>query len=62
MGRLARGATLIAVVAFAAGLVAILLDLSFAVPAFIIGTAAIVVALFASFRRSHLDEINRAAR
>ena len=60
MGRISRTATVIAVVAMAAGLVALLLELSFAVPAFIIGTTAIVIALFAGFRRSHLDEMDRA--
>jgi hypothetical protein len=60
MGRLSRSATLMAVVGLAAGLVSLLLDLPVAVPAFIIGTAAVLVALFAGFRRSHLDDISRS--
>jgi hypothetical protein len=59
MGRVSRVATLTAVVAMAAGLVALLLEFSFIVPAFVIGTAAILIALFAGFRRSHLIEIDR---
>jgi hypothetical protein len=60
MARLSRAATLVAVVGLAAGLVALLLDLPFAIPAFIVGTAAVLIALFAGFRRSHLDEIRKS--
>ena len=62
MGRISRAATRAAVIALAGGLVALLLQLPFAIPAFIVGTAAVVVAMFAGFRRSHLDEITRARR
>jgi hypothetical protein len=57
MRRIARGATVTAVVAYAFGLVALLLSLPLAVPAFVIGTTAVVIALFAGFRAAHLDEI-----
>jgi len=57
MARYARMATIVAVVCCAFGLVALLVSLPFAVPAFIVGTAAVVVALFAGFRRSHLQEL-----
>jgi hypothetical protein len=59
MRRLARGATVTAVVAYAMGIVALLLSLPLAVPAFVLGTTAVVVALFAGFRAAHLDEIAR---
>ena len=59
MRRVTRSATLTAVGCYAFGLVAILLELSFAIPAFIIGTAAVAIALFAGFRASHLREIDQ---
>ena len=57
MARAGRTATVTAVIALALGVVATLLSLPFAVPAFVIGTAAVVVALFAAFRASHLREV-----
>ncbi len=62
MRRLSRAATFVAVAALAFGLVAILLTLPFAVPAFVLGTAAVVVAMFSGFRASHLREIDRPRR
>ncbi len=59
MRRIARSATLTAVVAYAYGLVAVLLDVPFSIPAFVAGTTAVVVALFAGFRAAHLDEIRK---
>ena len=59
MARYARAATLVAVVAYAFGLVALLIPMPFAVPAFITGTTAVVIAMFAGFRASHLREIAR---
>lgn len=57
MRRIARSATVVAVVAFAWGIVALLLSFPLAVPAFVLGTTAVVIALFAGFRAAHLDEI-----
>ena len=59
MARYARTATIVAVVAYAFGLVALLLTLPFAVPAFVVGTTAVVIAMFSGFRASHLREIAR---
>jgi hypothetical protein len=59
MARTGRTATVTAVVALASGVVAVLLSLPFAVPAFVVGTAAVVVALFSAFRASHLREVRR---
>ncbi len=50
---------MVAVVSLALGLVALLLALPFAVPAFIAGTAAVVVAMFAGFRAAHLRDVQR---
>jgi hypothetical protein len=58
MRRISRAATLTAVVGYAFGLVALLLDFPFAIPAFIVGTTAVAIALFTGFRSSHLRDIN----
>ena len=62
MGRLARAATMTAVIALAAGLALTILTLPFAAPAFVLGTAAAVVALFARFRSSHLHDVDELRR
>jgi len=60
MRRITRSGTLTATVTYAYGAIALLLSVPFAVPAFVIGTAAVAVALFAGFRAAHLDEIRRS--
>lgn len=62
MRRLSRAMTLTAVVAFAFGLVALLIELPFAIPAFILGTTAVAIALFTGFRASHLREVRQPPR
>jgi len=57
MRRITRRATLAAVAAMAYGVIALLLSLPLAIPAFIAGTTAVAIALFAGFRASHLGEI-----
>jgi len=60
MRRVSRMATLTAVVALAYGLIALLLEIPYAVPAFVAGTTAVTVAMFSGFRASHLREIDRS--
>jgi len=62
MRRITRAMTLTAVVCYAFGLVALLLELPFAIPAFIVGTTAVAIGLFTGFRASHLREIDQAPR
>jgi len=62
MRRVTRATTLTAVVCYALGLVAILLDIPGAIPTFVLGTTAVVIALFSGFRVSHLREIDQASR
>ena len=62
MRRLGRLATLTAVAALAFGLIALLLEIPLAIPAFIIGTTAVVIALFSVFRASHLRDIDAERR
>lgn len=59
MRRLARSATLTAIVCYAYGIVALLLSLPLPIPAFIVGTAAVTMALFGGFRAAHLDEVRK---
>ena len=53
-------ATLTAVVALAYGLIALLFEIPYAVPAFVAGTTAVTVGMFSGFRASHLREIDRS--
>ena len=57
VSRVARAATMVAVLCYAYGLVALLMSLPFAIPAFVTGTPAVVIAMFTGFRASHLREI-----
>jgi xanthine/uracil permease len=57
--RLSRRMTVAAGIGLAAGLAALPMTLFLAIPAFVLGTTAILVALFAWFRWQHLSELDR---
>jgi hypothetical protein len=62
MRRVARAATQIAVVGIAAGALLWPVRVLFAVPGFVIGAAAVVVAMFAGFRAAHLHDVAQLRR